>query len=57
MSFKEYFAWGEGGGMRGDKSPMQRGFIKNIAGDLLRAIRFLGWLYSFCKFVIMFSFI
>ena len=57
MSFKEYFAWGEGGGMRGDKSPMQRGFIKNIAGDLLRAIRFLGWLYNFCKFVIMFSFI
>ena len=48
---------GAGGGARGDKFPMQRGFIKNSAGDLLHAIRFLGRLYNFCKFVIMFSFI
>ena len=39
----------------GDKSPMQRGFFKNNAGDLLPALRFLGGLYNFCNYVIIIS--
>ena len=30
----------------GDKLPMQRGFFKNNAGDLLPALSFLGRLYN-----------
>ena len=30
----------------GDKLPMQRGFFKNNAGDLLPALSFLRWLYN-----------
>ena len=40
----------------GDKSPMQRGFFKNNAGDLLPALRFLGGLYNFCNYVIIISY-
>ena len=36
----------------GDKSPVQRDFSKNGAGDLLPALRFLGGVYNFCNFVI-----
>ena len=39
----------------GDKSPVQRGFFKNGAGDLLPAARFLGGLYNFYHFIIIFS--
>ena len=39
----------------GDKSPVQRGFFTNSAGDLLPALGFLGGLYNFCSFVIIFS--
>ena len=39
----------------GDKSPVQSGFFTNRAGDLLPAPGFLGMLYNFCNFVIMFS--
>ena len=39
----------------GDASPVQRGFIKNSTGDLLPALRFLGGLYNFCNFAIIFS--
>ena len=39
----------------GDKSPVQRGFLKNNAGDLLPAPRFLGRLYNLRHFVIIFS--
>ena len=46
-----------GGGNTVDKSPMQRGFIKNNAGDVLPALRFLGRLCNVCNFVIMFSLI
>ena len=45
------------GGNVVDKSPMPRGFIKNNAGDLLPALRFLGRLCHVCNFVIMFSLI
>ena len=38
----------------GNKSPVQRGFFKNRMGNLLPALRFLGGLYSFCNFVIIF---
>ena len=31
----------------GNKLPMERGFSKNGAGDLLPALRFLGGLYNF----------
>ena len=41
----------------GNKSPMEKGFFKNSAGDLLPALRFLGGLYNFCNFVIVFSLI
>ena len=39
----------------GDKSPVQRGFFTNSAGDLLPALGFLGRLYDFCNLVIIFS--
>ena len=39
----------------GNKSPMQRGSFKNSVGDLLPALRFLGGLYNFCSFAIVFS--
>ena len=39
----------------GDKSPVHSGFYKNRSGDLLPTLRFLGRLYSFCNFVIIFS--
>ena len=39
----------------GDQSPVQRGFFKNRVGDLLPALRFLGGLYNFCNFAIIFS--
>ena len=39
----------------GDKSPMQRGFFTKSTGVLLPALGFLGRLYNFCNFVIIFS--
>ena len=39
----------------GDKSPVQIGFFTNSTGDLLLALGFLGTLYNFCNFVIIFS--
>ena len=39
----------------GNKSPLQRGFFTNSAGDLLPTIAFLGGLYNFLNFVIIFS--
>ena len=39
----------------GNKSPMQRGFFTNNTGDLLLTLGFLGGLYNFCNFVIIFS--
>ena len=39
----------------GDKSPIQRGFFNNSAGNLLPALSFLGELYNFCNFLIIFS--
>ena len=38
----------------GDKSPTQSIFFTNSMGDLLPALRFLGGLYNFCNFVIIF---
>ena len=38
----------------GDKSPVQRGFFTNNMRDLLPALGFLGELYNFCNFVIIF---
>ena len=38
----------------GDKLPVQRGFFTNGASDLLPALGFLGGLYSFCNFVIIY---
>ena len=38
-----------------DKLPLQRGFFRNSAGDLVPALMFLNRLYNFCNFVIMFS--
>ena len=38
-----------------DRSPVQRGFFKNSEGDLLHALMFLGGLYNFYNFVIIFS--
>ena len=38
-----------------NKSPVQRGFFENSTGDLLPTLRFLGGLYNFCNFVIIFS--
>ena len=37
------------------KSPTQKGFFKYSREDLLPALRFLGELYNFCNFVIIFS--
>ena len=34
---------------------LKRRFFKNNAGDLLPDLRFLGGLYNFCNFVIIFS--
>ena len=39
----------------GNKSPVQRGFFKQSVGDLLPALRFLGKLYNFYNFAIIFS--
>ena len=41
----------------GDKSPVQRDFFQFSTGDLLPALRFLGELYNFGNFVIIFSLI
>ena len=38
-----------------DKSLVQRDFFTNSAGDLLPALGFLGGLYNFKNFVIIFS--
>ena len=40
-----------------NKSPMQTGFFTNNAVDLLPTLGFLGGLYNFCNFVIIFSLI
>ena len=37
-----------------NKSPVQKVFFKNSTGDLLPTLRFLGGLYNFCNFVIIF---
>ena len=39
----------------GNKSPVQRGLFTNSIGDLLPALGFMGGLYNFCNFVIIFS--
>ena len=39
----------------GNKSLMQRVFFKNRVGYLLATLRFLGGMYNFCNFVIIFS--
>ena len=39
----------------GNKLPMKRGFFKNSMGNLLPVLSFLGGLYNFCNFVIIFS--
>ena len=39
---------------KGNKSPMQRGFSTNSMGDLLLVLGFLGGLYNFCNFVVIF---
>ena len=39
----------------GDKSLLQRGFFTNNVGDLFPTIGFLGGLYNFCNFAIIFS--
>ena len=36
---------------------MQRDFFKNSMADLMLSLRFLGGLYNFCNFVIIFSLI
>ena len=38
----------------GDKLPLQRVFFTNNVGDLLHALEFLGGLYNFCNFIIIF---
>ena len=38
----------------GNKSPVQKGFLKNSTSDLLLAQRIMGGLYNFCNFVIIF---
>ena len=38
-----------------DKSTVQRVFFTNSVGDLLPALGFLGGLYNFFNFVIIFS--
>ena len=37
----------------GDKSPVQKGFFTNSAGDVLPVLGFLGGLYNFCNFEII----
>ena len=39
----------------GDKSPMEKGLFKTGIVDLLPVLRFLGRLYNFLNFVIVFS--
>ena len=39
----------------GNKSPMQRGIFTNNTGDFMLALGFLGGLYNFCNFVLIFS--
>ena len=39
----------------GNESPVQIGFLKNNVGYLLPALRFLGGLYNFHYFVVIFS--
>ena len=39
----------------GNKWPMERGFFTNSAGNLLPTLGFLGGLYNFSNFVIIFS--
>ena len=39
----------------GNKSPVQRGVSRNSADNFLPALSFLGGLYNFCNFVIIFS--
>ena len=39
----------------GSKSPMQRGFFKNSAGNKLTALRLLGKLHNFCNLQIISS--
>ena len=46
--FNEYFAHA------GTKLSAQVGFFKNSPGNLLQALRFLGRLYNFCNFIIIF---
>ena len=41
----------------GDKSPVQRDFFTNSAGDLLPALGFQGGLHNSCNFVIIFCLI
>ena len=48
QAFNEYFTCGH-------KSPVQRGFFRNSTGNLLPILGFLGELYNFCNFVIIFS--
>ena len=38
----------------GYKLPMQRGFFTDSMGHLLPTLGFLGGLYNFCNFVIIF---
>ena len=37
----------------GDKSPVQKDFFTNSAGDVLPVLGFLGGLYNFCNFKII----
>ena len=41
--------------LSGDKLPLEIGFFTNGGGDLLPILGFLGGLYNFCNFVIIFS--
>ena len=41
----------------GNKWPAQREFFTEKAGDLLPALGFMGGLYNFCNFAIIFSLI
>ena len=40
----------------GNQSPVQRGFLKDSSGDL-SPLRFLGGVYNFCNFVIIYIYI
>ena len=37
-----------------NKSPLQKGIFNNSMGNLLPALSFLGGLYNFCNFIIIF---